>query len=982
MKTYNRNGLTIALAVLLIAFLTLLLSESQKSSKEPAAKEVSINGLPPLFASQKISSQTNQQPLSIRNNFSVVTNSIAATAPSGTNATNTNYDGQISASALKQIAALEKEKESRTPTQQKIDTQLLYADKIRRGVPIADGVPLQRVDLDKDNQGRILVDIKADVTDALLQYIKSLGGNVVNDFPQYQAIRAGVPLANIEDLAARGEVKFVEPAVRAMNNTVDSEGDYTHQTHGARTTFGINGMGVKVGVLSDSVDYLTTSQIAGKVTVLSGQSGEPATGEGTAMLEIVNDLAPGAQLYFATASGGDSSFASNIQSLQAAGCNIIVDDELYADESPFQDGIVAKAVNTVTANGVLYFSAAANAGNQDDGTSGTWEGDFVDGGQAPSPLEAGRIHNFASGINANTCLGSGPAGNQSELRADLFWSDPMGASTNDYDLYVLNSSGTTVIASSINTQNGTQDPYESVGTISNGELIVIVKFSGAGRFLHLSTGRGLLSVSTQGSTRGHDCATNAFGVAAVNAYVPYPGSPNPYGSYPNPFTGGAANPVETFSSDGFRRVFFQANGTPITPGNFSSTGGAVRQKPDFTAADGVTTDVPGFAPFYGTSAAAPHAAAIAALLKSYNTNLTALQIRTVLTNTALDIMSPGVDRDSGAGIVMGLSALEATPLPNLARFTDNLNNLSPHTGDVVTASITITNQPCSNGGTSAGAFHVGFYFSSSSSFIGATPFFEAAVSGCATNGIASLNQNITISAGTAPGTYYLGYKIDDENEVTECNEGDNGIFYWTITVLPPPQPNLTKSTDNLSNPSPHPGDTITASLTITNGSCTGGSANAGTFHVGFYGLSTTTSFAGLTPFYELQVNGCAANGIVSTNLNIIISAATAPGTYYLGYKIDDENEIAECNEGDNGINYWTVTVATTNTTPPTINFNRSGNFLVLTWPTNAAGFSLQDTASLSGTSVWSSALSPVVNGSNYVVTNTISGGAMFYRLKK
>src|SRR5665213_4079672 len=110
MKTDNRNGRAIALAVVLITFLTLLLSESQKSSKEPAAKEISTNGLPPLFASQKISFRTNQQPLSIRNSFSIGTKPIVATLQSGTNATNTNDDGQISASALKQIAALEKEK--------------------------------------------------------------------------------------------------------------------------------------------------------------------------------------------------------------------------------------------------------------------------------------------------------------------------------------------------------------------------------------------------------------------------------------------------------------------------------------------------------------------------------------------------------------------------------------------------------------------------------------------------------------------------------------------------------------------------------------------------------------------------------------------------------------------------------------------------------------------------------------------------------
>jgi hypothetical protein len=72
-------------------------------------------------------------------------------------------------------------------------------------------------------------------------------------------------------------------------------------------------------------------------------------------------------------------------------------------------------------------------------------------------------------------------------------------------------------------------------------------------------------------------------------------------------------------------------------------------------------------------------------------------------------------------------------------------------------------------------------------------------------------------------------------------------------------------------------------------------------------LSTTTTFAGLTPFYELAVNGCAADGSVSNSLNITIPAI-APGTYYLGYKIDDENEMTECNAGGNGIYYWTITV--------------------------------------------------------------------------
>ena len=74
----------------------------------------------------------------------------------------------------------------------------------------------------------------------------------------------------------------------------------------------------------------------GPVTILPGQAG---TGdEGTAMLEIIHDLAPGAQLFFATALGSITSFAQNIRDLRTAGCDIIVDDVFYFVESPFQDG--------------------------------------------------------------------------------------------------------------------------------------------------------------------------------------------------------------------------------------------------------------------------------------------------------------------------------------------------------------------------------------------------------------------------------------------------------------------------------------------------------------------------------------------------------------------------------------------------------------------------------------------------------------------
>jgi subtilisin family serine protease len=79
-------------------------------------------------------------------------------------------------------------------------------------------------------------------------------------------------------------------------------------------------------------------------------------------------------------------------------------------------------------------------------------------------------------------------------------------------------------------------------------------------------------------------------------------------------------------------------------------------KPDIAAADGASSKTPGFLPFFGTSAAAPHAAAIAALIKSVRPGYTNAQILNAMTQTALDIRAVGLDRDSGYGIVMVLAA--------------------------------------------------------------------------------------------------------------------------------------------------------------------------------------------------------------------------------------------------------------------------------------------------------------------------------------
>ena len=134
------------------------------------------------------------------------------------------------------------------------------------------------------------------------------------------------------------------------------------------------------------------------------------------MLELIHDIAPGAQLYFATAFTSITSFAQNIRDLRAAGCDIIVDDVGYFVESPFQDGqgpavvsptnggVVTQAVKDVAASGALYFSSAGNSGNLNDGTSGVWEGDFVAGAAAAAPTGDDRRDAFIASPARRTSI--------------------------------------------------------------------------------------------------------------------------------------------------------------------------------------------------------------------------------------------------------------------------------------------------------------------------------------------------------------------------------------------------------------------------------------------------------------------------------------------------------------------------------------------------------------------------------------------------
>ena len=581
------------------------------------------------------------------------------------------------------------EKAQRTPAQRKVSSHLLHAARSERGEPIVGDAVLALSAVEIEPDGTVTVDIRADVAPEVLARIDALGGSVINSVPQYGAVRARLPLAAVESLAELNAVQSIRPADEAVTrgqsiaaaartapadpvvvrkvNT--SEGDVAHRADQARRRYGVDGTGSGIGVLADGGDTLADRQASGDlpatVTVLPGQA-RPSEAddtvtfdEGTAMLEIVHDLAPGADLYFATAFNGQAQFAANIEALCAAGADVIVDDIGYLREAPFQDDIVAQGINAAVAAGCIYFSAGGNNGNLNAGTSGVWEGDFNEG--TPFTIDGnvvGTSHRFNSrGANVNRITVYDFA------LMCLKWSDPLGASANDYDLYLVDPDENAIYTnvSSTDTQNGSQDPVECIPVLeftATGEVVdltryrlLVVKAAGRGRYLHLNTHGGRLTFATDGQMYDHAAAGNAIGVAATNVAEA--------GGAGGVFAGPES--VEWFSSDGPRRIFYHPDARAITPGNFSSTGGLLLQKPDVTAADGVSTATPEFETFHGTSAAAPHAAAIAALMLQAAggpSSLTRAQLLQAMQSTALDIETPGAwDRDSGAGIIDALAAV-------------------------------------------------------------------------------------------------------------------------------------------------------------------------------------------------------------------------------------------------------------------------------------------------------------------------------------
>ena len=259
----------------------------------------------------------------------------------------------------------------------------------------------------------------------LTERLTALGSVVRYASPRSGDVRAGVPERKLTTIAGWSDVKRVDTAegfatahattvretkaqraaridaalsgVTALAPVV-SEGDRTHAADTARSRDRVTGIGAKLCALSDGVNSLAASRAAGELPAVDVAPGQAGDGdEGTAMLQIMHDLAPGAELGFATVYPSVAAFADNIRALRfARHCDVIVDDVIYYDESPFQDGPIAQAVNDVTADGALYFSSAGNQGNTIDGTAGHYEGDFRGSGRTVGKI-AGEAHDWDPG---------------------------------------------------------------------------------------------------------------------------------------------------------------------------------------------------------------------------------------------------------------------------------------------------------------------------------------------------------------------------------------------------------------------------------------------------------------------------------------------------------------------------------------------------------------------------------------------------------
>lgn len=516
----------------------------------------------------------------------------------------------------------------------------------------------------RDAAGRLGVRITAKNTAKLLPLLKAIGFRVAGVAAKHRFIEGFLPkgaLYQAEALASKG-LFGISAMYRPMtaSGSVNSQGDFVLESDRVRATLpaAINGAGVNVGILSDSYNRLGGASAgvssgnlpSGVNVVLEG----PISGvidEGRAMAEIVHDIAPGAGIAFGSAFFGQAQFAQTIRDLAnpaIGNAKVITDDVFYFEEPMFQDGVIAQAIDDVTSQGASYFALAGNLGS--NAYESTW--------RSGTDATYGTSLDFDPGAGVDTrqrlTLSSGQ-----RVILNLQWDDPFFTTNGvdgDLHLYLLSTTGA-VLASSVRDNISTKEPSEllSYTHSAGGNLAVDVVVQ-------------LASGSAPGRVKWVNYGANNSGPVTINEYATNSPTVIPHSAAAGGMSVGTVNyysqsTTASYSSLGPATIYFNSDGTP-------KASPEVRQAPDITAVDGVDTtffgsdsDGNGFPNFFGTSAAAPHAAAVAALVKQANPSFTPTQVYNRMTSTAQDINAVGIDDTSGVGLIDAYGAVFGPVVP-------------------------------------------------------------------------------------------------------------------------------------------------------------------------------------------------------------------------------------------------------------------------------------------------------------------------------
>lgn len=540
--------------------------------------------------------------------------------------------------------------------------------------------------------GQVVIDAFADSdTNKLLADLSALGLQQAASFGV--VVSGSIPIEAINEVAVLDSLRFARPAYKPVTRVgqVDAQGN----TQGnrainadlARNNFGINGAGVTVGVISDSYDTLTraindvtsndlpgvgnTNGFIAPVNVL--QDDVTGTDEGRAMLQIIHDVAPGANLAFHTGNAGTANFAQGITELATvAQANVIVDDLGVFTEPFFQDGILSQAIDQVVANGVAYFSAAGNDGRN------SYESQF---NAVPGMLPGTTVHDFDAGVGVDTRQTITIPAN-TNFSIWLQWDSPFfsaspssGGATNDLDMFLFDPATANLLANLANSTNpDTRNNAVEVLRFRNANPnprqveLEIRNTAGAnpGFIKYIAIGGTITEHSTNSSTLfGQPNARNAMAVGAAF----YGDTPN-FGQNP-PLLETQTRVGEYGSSPGGTPILFDAAGNRLASP-------LIRQNHMIVAPDGVNTTFLGgdinndrddsvigngdndtFPNFFGTSAAAPHAAAVAALMLQAVPGANPQNIYRAMETTAIDMDASGFDYATGFGLVQADAAIQA-----------------------------------------------------------------------------------------------------------------------------------------------------------------------------------------------------------------------------------------------------------------------------------------------------------------------------------